>query len=537
MVRPSFLRRALAATALAAIGVAAIGIAAMPAAQAQSVLKVLIDGNVTTVDPVVTTESMAIQHGFMVYDQLFALDAQSRPQPQMVASYERSADGLKWRFVLRDGLKFHDGSPVEAKDVVPSLRRWAARKASGAALFRHVEAVEAIDARSFELRLSRPFGPVLEMMADPLNALFVMRAADASTDPARPLTTSIGSGPFRFVQEGWKPGDRAVYVKNPDYVPRAEPPSAMAGGKVVKVDRVEFSHIPDATTSAQALMSGEVDVLVFPQLALMQVLERAPGVEVQMLNPIGEQGILRVNHLVPPFNNPKARQALLYLLGNQTDHLAAIVRLPKLQKPCWAVFGCGTPLENAAGIGDWAKGTDVEKAKALLREAGYDGRPIVIIDPPSNDRIHAMSLVTAQKLRQAGVTVDVQAMDIGAWASRRNERGDPKTTPNGWHIFHTHGKMISQGDPLANSAAVATCDGKNWVGWPCDEDLQKQLEAYAFVAPEGRAAWVQSYQARFFQALPYVPVGQFLLPTASRAVVSGLLPVQGYPVMWNVQKR
>jgi peptide/nickel transport system substrate-binding protein len=537
MTRPSLRRRALAAATSAAIGIAAIGVAAMPAAQAQTVLKVLIDGNVTTVDPVVTTESMAIQHGFMVYDQLFALDAQGRPQPQMVASYERSADGLKWRFVLRDGLKFHDGSPVEAKDVVPSLRRWAARKASGAALIRHVEALEAVDARTFEMRLSRPFGPVLEMLADPLNALFIMRAAEASTDPATPLTTSIGSGPFRFIQQGWKPGDKAVYQKNADYVPRSEPASAMAGGKVVKVDRVEYWNIPDATTSAQALISGEVDIITFPQLALMQVFERAPGIEVLMLNPIGEQGVLRVNHLVPPFNHPKAREALLYLLGNQTDHLSAIVRLPKLQMPCWSIFGCGTPLETKAGIGDWAKGTDVEKARALLREAGYDGRPVVILDAPSQGSIHAMSLVTAQKLRQAGVTVDVQAMDLAAWAARRNERGDPKTTPNGWNIFHTAGKMISQGNPLANAGVVAACDGKNWVGWPCDEELQKQLEAYAFTPSDGQKAWVDAYQTRYFQALPYVPVGQFLLPTVSRTAVTGLLPVQGYPVMWNVQKR
>jgi peptide/nickel transport system substrate-binding protein len=521
----------------AAAAVLALGLTSAPAADAQSVLKVLIDGNVTTVDPVVTTESMAIQHGFMVYDTLFAMDGQNRPQPQMVGAWERAPDGLLWRFTLRDGLKFHDGTLVEAKDVVPSIRRWAARKPSGAALMRNVASLDVVDTKTFAIRLSKPFGPVLEALADPLNALFVMRAADASTDPATPLTTSVGSGPFRFLQEGWKPGDRAIYVKFADYVPRSEPASGLAGGKRVLVDRVEYSNIPDATTAAQALMSGEVDVLTFPQLALMQVLERAPGVTVELLNTVGEQGILRVNHLVPPFNNPKAREALLYVLGNQVDHLAAIVRSPNLQKPCWSVFGCGMPLESRAGIGDWTAGSNMEKARALFREAGYDGRPIVIIDPPSNDRIHAMSLVTAQKLRQAGLTVDVQAMDIGAWASRRNERGDPRTTPNGWHIFHTHGKVAAQGDPLANSAAVTTCDGRNWVGWPCDETLAGMLDAYAFTAPDARGPWVEAFQKRFYEVLPYVPVGQFLLPTASRTNVTGLLAGPGYPVMWNVQKR
>jgi peptide/nickel transport system substrate-binding protein len=515
-----------------------IAVAAFAApASAQSVLRVLLDGNVRTVDPVVTTESMAIQHSFMIYDNLYALDGQNRPQPQMVASHDISADRMTWRFTLRDGLKFHDGQPVMAKDAVASIKRWGARKASGQALMRHVDSITAIDARSFELKLKQAFGPVLEAFSDSLNPLFVMREADASSDPFTPLTTTVGSGPFRFVAEGWKPGDRAVYLKNADYVPRGEEPTGMAGARRALVDRVEFLHIPDATTAVQALISGEIDLLTFPQLALIPVLARAPNVTVRVTNPIGEQSMLRPNHLVPPFNNPKARQALLYLVGNQVDYLAAIVRQPDLQKPCWSVFGCGMPLETRAGVGDWAGAVNIERAKQLFAEAGYDGRKIVIIDPPSNDRLHAMSLVTAQKLRQAGLNVDVQAMDLGAWASRRNVKNDPQTDPNGWHIFHTHGKMAAQGDPLSNTAAVATCDQKNWVGWPCDEELNKLHEAYAAVPADKRAEWVNGYQARFLTVLPYVPLGQFMLPVAHRSNLAGVLDGPGYPVVWNITKR
>ena len=506
-------------------------------ATAQSVLRVLIDGNVRTIDPVVTTESMAIQHGYMIYDTLFALDGQSRPQPQMVERFEVSPDRLTWRFTLRDGLKFHDGQAVTAKDVIASIKRWGARKPSGQALMQHVDSIAALDAKSFELKLKREFGPVLEAFADPLNALFIMREADASSDPFTPLTTAIGSGPFKFVAEGWKPGDKAVYLRNTDYVARSEAPSGLAGAKRALVDKVEYLHIPDATTAVQALIAGEIDMLTFPQLQLVPVLARTPNVIVKVTNPIGEQGILRTNHLVPPFDNPKARQALLYLVGNQVDYLAAIVRQADLQKPCWAVFGCGMPLESKIGIGDWAGAANIERAKALFREAGYDGRPIIIIDPPSNDRLHAMSLVTAQKLRQAGITVDVQAMDLGAWASRRNVKNDPKSDANGWHIFHTHGKMASQGDPMSNSAAVSTCDQKNWVGWPCDEDLTKRLNAYVATAPDKRGEWIAGYQSRFFEVLPYVPLGQFLLPLAYRSNLSGVLDGPGYPVMWNIEKK
>jgi len=504
---------------------------------ADGVLRVINDGNVGTVDPVVTTESMAIQHAFMIYDQLFATDVNNVPKPQMVSTWERSADGKQWSFRLRDGLKFHDNTPVEAADVVPSLRRWAARKPSGQALMREVEDVRAVDAKTFEIKLKRPFEVMLDVLGDPLSPLCIMRRADAATDPATPITTSVGSGPFIFVQEGWRPGDRAVYRRNPDYAPRSEPPSGLSGARLAKVERVEYSNIPDPTTASQALIAGEVDMLTVPQLTLLPVLRRSTGVEVKVLNPLGEQCILRFNHLVPPFNNPKARQALLYLAGNQNDYLAAIVRDRELQRPCWSVFGCGMPLESTSGIGDWARPPNVERARALLREAGYDGTPIVIINPPSNDRINAMSLVTAQKLRQAGVTVDLQAMDIGAWAARRNNRNDPRTDRGGWHIFHTHGKMVSQGSPLTNTAAVTTCDGSNWLGWPCDEPLARMSESFVTTPPDARAQLIAQYQARFLEVLPYVPLGQFLLPVAQRNNLAGVLDGPGYPVMWNIEKR
>jgi peptide/nickel transport system substrate-binding protein len=517
--------------------VASLAIGMAGPAAAETVLKVLLDGEVKTLDPIFTTESMAQQHGYMIYDQLFGLDAKRTPQPQMVGSYDKSADGLTWHFVLRDGLKFHDGTPVEAKDVVASWKRWAARSPGGGALMAVTQSLDATGAKTVELKLKEPFGPVLEVLATPVSSLQIMREQDAETDPFKAVTTAIGSGPFKFVSEGWNPGDVAVYVKNEDYVPRDEPADGYAGGKRVYVDRVEYGYIPDATTAAQALISGEVDFLTFPQLALMPLFERAPDVKIQVLDPVGEGAILRMNQLIPPFDNPKARQALLYLVGNQQDYLSAIVKDKKLQRPCWAPFGCGTPLESTAGIGDWAKsGPDVAKAKELLAEAGYDGRPIVLIDPPGSDRLHAMTLVTAQRLREAGVNVDLQAMDLGTWASRRATKADPKDDPAGWHIFHTHGKMAAQGDPLASTPAPTPCTGKNWHGWPCDEELEQIRLDYARTPPEGRKAWIEKYQTRFLQVLPYIPLGQFQFPVVYRADLSGVLTVPGYPAMWNIKK-
>lgn len=530
-------RRSFAGFVPAALATFLLGTAAMPAV-AETVLKVMLDGEIKTLDPVFTTESMAQQHGLMIYDTLFALDSKRRPQPQMVGAFERSGDGLNWTFTLRDGLKFHDGSPVESKDVVASFTRWAARSGAGAAMRPFIEALTAVDAKTFTLKLKKPFGPVLEALATPTSSLVVMREAEAKTDPATAVTKAIGSGPFKFVQEGWNPGDVATYVKNTDYVPRSEPADGYAGGKVAKVDKVELGFIPDATTAAQALISGEVDMLTFPQLALLPMFQQAPGTKVQVLDSVGEQALLRPNHLIPPFNNPKAREALLYLVADQNDYLAAIARYPELRRSCAAVLGCGTPLETDAGVGDWAKsGPNIAKAKALFAEAGYDGTPVVIIDPPTNDRIHAMSLMTAQRLRDAGVNVDVQAMDLGTWASRRATKAAPKDDPAGWNIFHTHGKLAGQGDPLANAGAATPCDQKNWHGWPCDEELNRIRIDYATTPPEGRMAWVDQFQTRFYKVLPYVPVGQFTLPVAYRDNLEGVLEVPGYAAIWNIEKK
>ncbi len=233
---------------------------APPALAQQKVLKFIPQADLRILDPITTTAYITRNHGYMIYDTLFATDAKFQVQPQMVDKYELSNDKLTYTFTLRDGLKFHDGAPVRSADVIASIDRWSKRDALGQKMAESTEAWTAVNDKTFTLKLKKPFPLALEALAKPSsNVPFIMPERIAKTDASTNITEPIGSGPFKFVKEEWVPGSKVVYVKNTDYVPRKEPPSWAAGGKVVKVDRVEWIYIPDSATAAAAINASESD--------------------------------------------------------------------------------------------------------------------------------------------------------------------------------------------------------------------------------------------------------------------------------------
>ena len=367
--------RRLALAALLVMGV----VPAAPAAAQGKVLRFVPEADLRSLDPIWTTAYVTRNHGYMVYDVLFATDANFTVQPQMVDKHEVSKDQLSHTFTLRDGLKFHDGTPVRPADCIASIERWARRDAFGQRLAEMTEAWAAVDARTFRLKLKKPFPRVLEALAKPSsNVPFIMPERIARTDAYTAINDAIGSGPFRFVKEQWVPGNRVVYVKNTDYVPRREAPSWGAGGKVVKVDRVEWIHIPDAATAAAALNTGEVDWWQQVPADLVPIVSRNKDVKVESVDPLGSIGLLRFNHLHPPFNQLKMRQAVLAVL-DQDDYAIAIAGDAKSGRPCPSFLTCGTPLASTAGSEALTGKRDLEKAKALVREAGYRGEKIVLM--------------------------------------------------------------------------------------------------------------------------------------------------------------
>ncbi len=325
-------------------------------------LTAVMHSDLRIIDPGFTGAYITRDHGYMVYDTLLATDSDFKIQPQM-ADWKVSADKLTYIFTLRDGLKWHDGSPVTAEDCVASLKRWSKNETMGQTLMDFTATIEATDDRTITLKLKEPYGLVLESIGKPSSIVpFMMPKRLAETPPGQQIKEQIGSGPFKFVQAEFQPGVKAVYEKNTDYVPRKEPPNWTSGGKVVKVDRVEWITMPDAQTAVNALQSGDIDFLENLPFDLVTMLAANKDLKVETLDKLGFQTIGRMNFLYPPFDNVKVRRAA-FLALNQKDVLDALVGNSEYYQVCGAVFGCDTPLATDAGSESLVQGNGMAEAK------------------------------------------------------------------------------------------------------------------------------------------------------------------------------
>ena len=529
-IRTSVLMAGLTATALL------LG-AAPSVAQQPKVLRVTMHADVRTLDPFWTTQTIAGIHGMMVYDTLFSLDSDLNPQPQMVDSWTVSDDRKVYTFTLRDGLTFHDGSAVTSKDVVASMKRWGQRDGAGKQLFGYTESVTEKGDKSFVWTLKEPYGLVIDTLAKSGTSIpFIMREKEALVEPTQQIQEVVGSGPFAFTRDEWVPGSKTVYEKFKAYVPRKEPASGHAGGKVVKVDRVEFVWLSDPQTAQAALVAGEIDYLENPQPDFLPMLESDPNIKLETHKAMGTMGIIQLNHLHPPFNNVKARQAM-HLLINNADYLNTIAADPKLQTLCYSSFGCGVAMETDAGSDNYKAPPDVKRAEALFKEAGYNGEPITILHATDHQYINPANLVMIQQLRKAGfLKLDVQAMDWGTVVSRRAKKEPP--AQGGWNIFITGTTVLSSSSPITHVAIGMGCD-KAWFGWPCDAKFEELRKQWAFAPDvEARKKIAVDLSKRAYELVPYVSFAQWRNPVAYRSDrISGVLSVPSVPPMWNIEKK
>ena len=518
-------RRLLASVAL-------LTLAAAPFASAQT-LKAVMHSDLKVLDPIWSGAYIVRNHGYMVYDTLFSMDANFQIKPQMVDKWEASADGLTWTFTLRDGLEWHDGKPVTAEDCVASLKRWSARDSMGQKLAQSLQEYKVVDAKTFQIVLKDKFGPVIESIGKPSVVVpFMMPKRVAETDPFKQIDSQVGSGPFIYVNAESKPGEKHVYIKNPKYKPRTEPASGLAGGKVVKVDRVEFIDMPDPTQQVNALIAGEIDMIEQVPHDLIPLLKGDKAVQTVNWNPLGQQFVIRFNHLTKPFDNPKIRLAALYAM-RQEDYLKATVGEQQYYKVCTAAFPCGTP--NGVEIqGDLLTKPNFEKAKALLKEAGYDGSPVVLMQSTTLPVLTNMAPVTKSLLEQAGFKVDMQSMDWQTVVTRRTKK-DP-ADKGGWSAFHTYAIAADILNPISAQWMVAD-PAKAWFGWPSDPELEKMRDAYARETdPVKGKALALAVQNRMLETAQYGWLGIWYGPGASRANVTGWLKAP-VVVHWNIEKK
>ncbi len=502
---------------------------------AAKTLKFVPQANLAHFDPIWGTQYVVRNASAMVWDMLYGVDNTLSPKRQMAESEEVSADGLTWTFKLREGLKWHDGEKVTAKDCVASLARWAKRDPMGTLILAIQKELTVIDDRSFKWVLSKPFPKMLLALGkNNTPCAFMMPERIAKTDAFQQITEYVGSGPMKFAKSEWVPGAKAVFEKNMDYVPRSEPSSWLSGGKKIYIDRLEWIIMPDAATASAALQNGEVDWWEIAPTDLAPVLKKNKNLMVDVADPLGNIGSFRFNHLHAPFNNVKARLAVLTALS-QEDYMRSLIGDDTaMWKTMASFFTPGTPLYTEEG-GDILKGPrNIEAAKKLLAESGYKGEPITCLVAQDQAITKALGDVTADLLKKIGMTVDFVATDWGTVGSRRAKK-EPPGAAGGWNMFHTWHAGADCVNPAVYSAIRANGD-KAWFGWPNIPSVEKEVEAWfdAKNLDEEKAAVGRLNKEAFANGV-YAPTGFFQVYQAWRTNITGI--VKGpLPFLWDVKK-
>ncbi len=498
------------------------------------VLKMVPQANLTSLDPIWTTANITRNHGHMIYDSLYGTDAQFRPQPQMAEGHVIEDDGKTVTITLREGLKFHDGEKVRAQDAVPSITRWMKRNPFGQKLATVVDAVEVVDDRRLRFKLKRPFPLLFKALGQVSNSpAFIMPQRLAETDPFQQVREAIGSGPFKFKADEFNSGSLVVYERNADYVPVSSgTPSLTAGPKVAYFDRVEWNIITDASTAAAALQTGEIDWYEQPPPEIQMLLRRNRQIAIEPIDPLPLTGILRFNHLHAPFNDKKMRQAILPAIS-QEDFMQAVVGTDSsIYRTGVGLFTPGTPLANDAGMAALSGERSIDRAKALMREAGYTNQLMRLIGPTDILAPSAMTQVGADLVRRLGFNADIALSDWGTTVTRRASR-EP-VDRNGWSMLFTSFSSVDFVDPAAHFPMRG--NGANaWFGWPTVPKLEELRDAW-FEAPDLAAeqALAREMQTVAMEELPYIPVGAYLSITSLRRNLTNRVP--GLALFWNIRR-
>ncbi len=521
--------RKLARSAIVALLVASIA----GATQAQT-LKVAMGSDVKILDPIWSSAYIQRDFGYMVWDVLFALDDRFEVKPQMVESWSVSPDKLTWSFTLRDN-KWSNGQPVTSEDCIASIKRWGARDTMGQKMLASGDGFEAVDARTFRMKMKEPYGLVLESLAKASSsAPFMMPKKTAETPPTTQIKVEdvIGSGPFVFKADEWKPGEKVVFARNSVSRPRGEPPAGLSGGKVAKMERVEWIWIPDPQTQVSALQNGEVDIVQALPHDLLPIVAGDKNIKLFDSNPIGSQYEFRFNTLIKPFDDPKVRHAAMVAFG-QEEFLKATIGDPKYYKVCKAPFVCGTPLGSDEGMQE-VLNQDAAKARALLTAAGYDGTPVVLLQATDISAMVNLGPVAKAQLEAAGFKVDLQTMDWQTLVTRRT-RKDP-ADKGGWNALFTYSGAADILNPVSANLFNASCE-KATYGWPCDPEIERLRDAFAKETdPVKRKQTAMDLQKHWVGAPTFVNLGQLYQPSAMRTNIDGMVAAPA-TVFWNVTKK
>jgi len=498
---------------------AALARPALVRAETATTLKFIPYADLALLDPAVSA-FVTRNHVLMVFDTLFGVDEAGVAQPQMLSGYTTSPDGLTWTLTLRDGLRFHDGTPVLARDAVASIKRWWVADAFGQALAIATDEVSAPDDKTIRFRLKRRFHLLPDALAHPTNTMAViMPERLAATPSSTRLTEMVGSGPFRYVANERVPGARNVYARFDGYVPREGAPSFTAGARTVHFDRVEWITTPDPATQVAALKAGEVDFVEQPLMDLVPSIKANRALKVEVVETRGLIGFLRFNQLFPPFDNPAIRRAVLKAV-NQREFMEAVVGGNAPFDSQCGLFTTGTPLANDAGMEALSGKHSIADLKRELEAAGYKGEKIIYLEPTDVPRINAIAEVGADMLRKLGMNVDVIATDWGTTVQRSVSRKAPEQ--GGWHMFAAFSGGYDMSTPGSHQLMRGNGEGA-YNGWPTLPKLEALRDEWLFAEDKpAQLVLARKLQEQALQDVPYLPLGSYYQPVAYKANLTGV---------------
>ncbi len=515
IARRGFIKAGLATASLA-------GSMARPSivrAEAATTLKFIPYADLALLDPAVSA-FITRNHALLVYDMLFGVDEAGAIQPQMLEGYTTSTDGLTWTLTLRPGLKFHDNTPVLARDCVASIQRWWVQDAFGQALALATADLSAPDDKTIVFRLKYKFHLLPDALAHPTNTMAVMMPERlAKTPSSTRLTEMVGSGPFRYVANERVPGARNVYAKFDGYVPRQGVASFTAGPRVAHFDRVEWLTTPDPATQVAALKAGEVDWVEQPLMDLVPSLKTTKGISLSVAETKGLIGFLRFNFLFPPFDNVKIRRVALKAV-NQKEFMEAVVGTAAPYDAQTGVFTSGSPSASKAGMEALSGTHSIADLKRELIEAGYKGEKVVYLSPTDVPRINAIAEVGVDMLRKIGMNIDEVSTDWGTTVQRSVNRKPPES--GGWNMFCAFSGGYDCGNPGSHQLLRGNGDGayNGWPNLPKVEELRNQWLVAGDPAAEKELA--AKLQAQVLEDVAYLPLGSYFQPTAYKSSLTGM---------------
>lgn len=527
-------RRGLLRTAGAALTAPALAAPALAATERQRVLRFMPQIDLVFLDPHFSMTNITRNHGGLVFDQLYGTDSASRAQPQMAEGHTVEEDGKRWRITLREGLRFHDGEPVLARDCVASLRRWGRRDVLGGELLRISDEISAPDDRTIEFRLKQRFPRLPNALGKPGAYMpAIMPERLALTDPFKPVPEIIGSGPFRYVANERLQGVRNVYARFDGYVPRPNgTPDRGAGPKIVHFERVVWTTMPDQGVALAAMQKDEQDWWEYASQDLLPLIRRDRNLRGEVLETEGNYLMVRFNHLQPPFNRPEMRRVILRAV-QQEDFVNAVGGGdPAFQRADAGFFPPGMPDSTEAGLDTIRPPYTPAQAKAALEAAGYRGEKIVQISPADYPNVKAASEVLGDLLKRIGINLDYVSADWSAMTQRVVKKDNPEA--GGFHIHMLNVPCLSVASPLVNSRLRGTgSDESGWYTSPRYEALRG--EWLVADAPGEQRRLAEAMQRECLETVPLVPCGITLQPAAWRADLEGVLP--GVPKFWNVRRK